>query len=81
MDKLKKCGLKTQFKRQDIMDWAWREDKVLWHYSSCWTSKYIIWVKYRKGKFEINLVLIEPELMCKLYIIANIIKLTFQCNL
>jgi len=33
------------------------------------------------GKFGINLVLIEPELMCKLYTVGKIIKLAFQCIL
>ena len=35
----------------------------------------------KKGNFRIKLVLIELELMCKLYTIGKIIKLTFQCNL
>ena len=44
-------------------------------------AKFIIWVECKKGKFEIKLVLIELELMCRLYTIGKIIKLTFQCNL
>ena len=52
-----------------------------WHYSSYWAVKYTIWIQYRKSKFGIKLVLIEVELMCNLYIIGKIIKLTFQCNL
>ena len=48
------------------------------HYSSCWAAKYIIWVKCENGKFIIKLVLIELELMCKLYTVGKIIKLAFQ---
>ena len=51
------------------------------HYSSYWAAKYTIWIKCRKGKFGINLVLIEPELMWKPYTIGKIIKLAFQCIL
>ena len=75
------------------MDWKWNSRcKTSWielgektrhcgHYSSYWAAKYTIWIKCRKGKFGINLVLIEPELMCKLYTVGNIIKLVFQCIL
>ena len=70
-----------QFKMQDMMSWAWREDKALWALFKLLGSQYTIWVKCRMGKFGIKLVLIELKLMCKLYTIRKIIKLTFECNL
>ena len=68
---IEKMWTEMQFKMQDIMNWACREDKALWHYSSYLAAKYTIWIKYKKGKFRIKLLLIE------LYTVGKIIKLTF----
>ena len=38
-------------------------------------------IKCRKGKFGTKPELIKLELVCKLYTIEKLIKLTFQCNL
>ena len=58
---------------QDIMNWAWREDKALLALFKLLDSQIHNLDQMPKG-----LVLIEPELMCKLYTVEKIIKLTFN---
>ena len=66
-----------QFKMQDIMNWASREDKALWALFKLLGSQIHNLYQMQKGQIRHRTILIEPEVIYKLYTIGKIIKLAF----